>query len=365
MDGNSSKPVETGNAGIEALQKTLEWLKSEGGQSRAVRAISQLAEITLTALRRGDSPPQKDIGSLRDLIGLLEDDPAKEGRAPLRGREIQTWWQAREEQLFQTIRRLGGGLAPRLVVNKGGGRGIQTHLHFEFVSLLQSEGDEGTIPTHSTDPADPSRLVICYQMDPAKPALWLRLLVGQGPFPVRSWRGAVIGAALTLMVAIVALMWIATLAIWLEGWPLSTLTLVQLFTAIGLTAGLYYLAKPLLLLPHHRVTNAGLMFLALSEVYGQLRNMPRQGASGRARDFALVRHWGTCPICSAEVDLEDGGREFPDRLVGRCHDAPLEHVFSFDPVTLVGVILRGEPGSVLRRFTEVLSDVSDSESARY
>lgn len=58
------------------------------------------------------------------------------------------------------------------------------------------------------------------------------------------------------------------------------------------------------------------------------------------RVFSVVRHWGTCPVCSAEVDLADGGGAFPARLVGRCQDAPNEHVFSFDPVRLIGYPLR-------------------------
>ena len=56
--------------------------------------------------------------------------------------------------------------------------------------------------------------------------------------------------------------------------------------------------------------------------------------------FSLVRHWGVCPVCSGDVDLDWGGAAFPDRMIGRCSDAPLEHVFSFDPVRLIGEPLR-------------------------
>ena len=70
------------------------------------------------------------------------------------------------------------------------------------------------------------------------------------------------------------------------------------------------------------------------------RAMPDQPRLGRQRMVSLVRHWGTCPICAAEVDLDEGGAAFPGRLVGRCHDAPDEHVFSFDPVSLEGSPMR-------------------------
>ena len=82
------------------------------------------------------------------------------------------------------------------------------------------------------------------------------------------------------------------------------------------TTGLWWLSRPVFLLPtagHHGRAS----FLALSELYGQLRTMPAPGRKLKSREFAVVRHWGTCPICSAEVDLDHGRAAFPDRLVGR------------------------------------------------
>lgn len=121
---------------------------------------------------------------------------------------------------------------------------------------------------------------------------------------------------------------------------MTTLALAQLGIALVMTAVLWWLSKPIWQLPTHRVTIANPAFLAFSELYGQLRTMPAPGRALTSRQFAVVRHWGTCPVCSAEVDLDAGGTAFPDRLVGRCHDAPLEHVFSFDPVRLIGEPLR-------------------------
>lgn len=40
-----------------------------------------------------------------------------------------------------------------------------------------------------------------------------------------------------------------------------------------------------------------------------------------------------CP-CGGVVMLEDGKREFPRRILGRCNESPQEHVFSFDWVSL-------------------------------
>src|SRR3546814_553423 len=145
--------------------------------------------------------------------------------------------------------------------------------------------------------------------------------------------------------ALIGLLWLGMYASWMRGQAITTATLAQLGLALLVTMGLWWLSKPVFQLPTQRVTMAGPSFLALGELYGQLRTVPAPGRKLKSREFAVVRHWGICPICSAEVDLDSGRAAFPDRLVGRCHDAPLEHVFSFDPVRLVGKALFGEGSS--------------------
>lgn len=53
-----------------------------------------------------------------------------------------------------------------------------------------------------------------------------------------------------------------------------------------------------------------------------------------------ARYLGECPICHARVSVSDGGKAFPDRLIGRCRLSPREHVFSFDHALRVGEPLR-------------------------
>ena len=60
------------------------------------------------------------------------------------------------------------------------------------------------------------------------------------------------------------------------------------------------------------------------------------------RLIRLVRYSASCPICGATVYLEDGAPDHPRRLVGRCHESPREHVFSFDRVTRRGSVLKTE-----------------------
>ena len=216
------------------------------------------------------------------------------------------------------------------MVKKGGGRGLPSRLSFEFHRTIEAEPEEDSASSQIDS------TLVRYQMDPVKPALWLRLTVGSRPFPVQSWRGYVLIGSVVLNMALIGLVWWWLYASWAKGQPVTTAAPAQLGLAMLITGWLWWVSLPVFRLPTQRVTMAGPSYLAMSELYGQLRTMPVPGRKLRSREFAVVRHWGTCPICSAEVDLDSGRAAFPDRLVGRCHDAPLEHVFSFDPVRLVG-----------------------------
>lgn len=346
MDVNSSKPAQTCNSQVRALQLALEWLDREGGQQRNVRVLRELIEATVTALARGDAPPEKDTTTLRDLLQQLDGDPDGTGSKPFRAKELATWWNARKEQLRQVCRGPGCDWMPQLVVKTGGGRGLPSRLSFEFHPTEDSESEADTAVQQA------SPLLVRYQMDPAKPALWLRLLVGSRPFPVQSWRGYVLLGTAVLEMLLIGFIWLGIYASWTRGHPITTAVLAQLGLALLVTAGLWRLSQPVRQLPTQRVTIAGPSFLALSELYGQLRTMPAPGRQLKSREFAVVRHWGICSICSAEVDLESGGAAFPGRLVGRCHDAPMEHVFSFDPVRLEGEPLRRGPRPEARDSTD-------------
>lgn len=334
MDANSSKPAQTCISQVESLQLTLEWLDREGGQQRNVRVLRELIEATVTALSRGDAPPEKDTTTLRDLLQRIEGHQDGARSKPFRAKELAIWWEARAEQLRQVCSMHGCDWMPRLVVKTGGGRSLPSRLLFEFHRTGDAE------PEAATTAPEASPTLVRYQMDTAKPALWLRLLVGSRPFPVQSWRGYVLLGSAALNMVLIGLIWLGTYALWTRGQPITTAVLAQLGVALLVTAGLWWLSKPVRQLPTQRVTMAGPSFLAMSELYGQLRTMPTPGRQLKSREFAVVRHWGICPVCSAEVDLDSGGAAFPDRLIGRCHDAPLEHVFSFDPVRLVGEPLR-------------------------
>ena len=58
------------------------------------------------------------------------------------------------------------------------------------------------------------------------------------------------------------------------------------------------------------------------------------------RKVVLVHYTAKCPVCNGSVTVNKGGWHFIGRLVGRCDENPVEHIFSFDHVTKTGKPLR-------------------------
>jgi len=334
MPANSSKPDETRNTQVFALDVARDWLAREGGRIRAAIMVDALLESTATALVRGEAPPDKDSATLLAIWQESRHGARSGSSSQLRASELQDWWKARAEQLHQACATEGAAWLPRLVVKPGGGRGLPTLFQ---IALDPSEAESSVSPDESPQ-VEPG--LLAYQISPAKPALWLRLLMGSQPFAMASWRGYLLVGFALVDVLLIYLIWLGVYLLWSEPRPVSTAHLALAGLASLVSYFLWRGIRPIWRLPTQRVTLAGATFLALSESHGQLRTMPNTGRREAGRVFSIVRHWGVCPVCSAEVDIHDGGSEFPGRLVGRCADAPLEHVYSFDPVLLTGRPLR-------------------------
>ena len=344
MQGNSPKGGETGNPQVCAVRLALAWFEQNGGQQRIPMALQHLLEATSVAIERGDPPPEKDSQTLGDLWRLQKGGGPSAPVAPLRAGEMGRWWSSRKTHLAQFCRDQGSELVPSLVIHAGGGRHHMTRFAIGFEAtapLVTDDTDiEEDLPESATAARHPMRPVaITYRIDPAKPALWMRLLVGSQPFRINSWRGYVLLGSAVLNMGLIGALGFLVYLDWSRPRPLSTADLVHLALMVALSIGLWTLSRPVRELPSRRVTLAGVSYLAISQLHGQLRTMHDSDRKMGGRVFSVVRHWGVCPLCSADVDLDEGGSAYPDRLVGRCHDAPSEHVFSFDPVTLSGSMI--------------------------
>lgn len=333
MPTNSSKPSETGIPPVSALEAALSWLNQEGGSNQMVCvALKALLEASITACQRGEPMPSK---SAADLLAVWHGHRGAETSTRLTQSSVENGWNSRHEGLAQMLRDRGIPWQVSLTTTPGGGRGNPTTYAFAVEPDAYAGTAEPEVTGGATAPG-----CVRYRIDPVKSAAWFRLLLGNKPFSLLSWRGyALLGFGALDILGVIAL-WTWLILSWLRPRPVTTADLAMLLVVIFFTAAIWWQSRPLMRLASQRVVPASEIFVAFSTMYAQFRSMREGGAKIKGRTFSIVRHWAVCPVCAGEVDLEGGGRAFPDRLVGRCGDSPQEHVYSFDPITLIGKPLR-------------------------
>ncbi|QNN68774.1 hypothetical protein [Thermomonas carbonis] len=248
--------------------------------------------------------------------------------------EVRRWWDARQASLEQACRHAELSVIPQLTLQTGGGRGNTTLYRLDFLPLpaIDDTSDDRLYPESRTATSG----LVEYQVEPAKAAWWLRPILGKQPFRMRSWRGYLLVGATILEALALLLLWFVAFVTMRGSRPLSAGDLSYLLTAAALSYLWVQAMRPLIRLPADRVTIANDILLAYDQFHGQFK-LVRDAKSKLAGGwFQLVRHHASCSICSGDVEIADGGEAFPGRLIGRCSDSPLEHAFSFDPVTLRG-----------------------------
>ena len=341
MEGNRSKPAENDQTHLSAAQVLVNWLQQEGGNQRIPQVLTLLAKNTVAELSAGRAPPAAEVEALArehaDVHGGKLGD--KSAGRWLRRSEVEKWWSARRPAIEQACQRAGVEWMPVLAIKQGGGRSNSTEYRLEFVPL--EEGSELATEESGREKGGTysDECVIHYQVEPARTALWMRWLSTTSQFHMRSWRGHLLVTIILLALTWVLLNWFSACWTLWPNHPITSRNLLTIMVAGVQTWLMWFIFGSLSRLPWHRVTLAPDIMLSNDQMYGQFRLIRNTQKKTPGGWFSVVRHWGTCPICSADVDIRSGSPTFPGRLVGRCSDSPLEHVFSFDPVTLGGVNL--------------------------
>jgi hypothetical protein len=341
MDSNSPKPSQTGIEEVSALKMLRGWLEQVGGNQRIPQVLDLLAEHAAAGIQAGSPGQALDADTLRRFHsdrygGRIHENPASRW---LSSTSVQRWWEQRQSPLEQACREAGLGLMPVLSLQAGGGRGNTTQYRLEFRALTSTE--EVAEEREDLPDSVPIAGLVRYQTEPVKPAWWLKPIIGDKPFRMRSWRGYLLIGVVLGEALIVLLLWAAVLLTLRGPRPIGAGDLGAVLTTTLMTVVWLHWMKPLIRLPIDRVTIANDLLLAWSQLNGQLRMVRDAKSKAAGGWFQFVRHYGTCPICAGEVEIADGGKAFPGRLVGRCSDSPMEHVFSFDPTSMAGRQLIG------------------------
>lgn len=105
----------------------------------------------------------------------------------------------------------------------------------------------------------------------------------------------------------------------------------------------WLLISPFYNLQDRKIAMAPFWMLNLKTLNAQIemRQKDKIGPLGKPiKELTFVVYEGECPICGGHVDIVQGRKQHKDRLIGRCSNNGVEHIFSFDQVTKKGVPLR-------------------------
>lgn len=356
-----------------ACEVLLEEVRRTCADSRACQVAQYLLSETQSRLLRDEEPPEFQPISIH--VGLMNNHditPAQAGEWVRRAR-VHQWWSERASSFDQELERRGIDTRVHLTTVVGGGAGVTTKYRLNFsnatvgnvrdkVEDIRAEAclvsacaspaaDAGTSSAgspevvHISGNIDETRsvptLIAEYTREPVRPSWPFRWILGRGEIESATWRGGI----LLFVVVSMALTWLLPI-FWIVGILIKPSTighgsLIGVLILIAAWTAIWWPAIwPWLRVARDRVTIAPITYLAMREPVGQIEFVRDRHSRWMRGVLRLARYSAVCPKCSGKIDLTSGRRDFPGRVVGRCADSPMEHVYAFDPVSRTGSPLR-------------------------
>lgn len=312
----------------------------EDSNTRKYKALEALASLTLNDLKNGKSAKecQYTVYDIYDEITGTESRPGDENTR----NKVNRYLSDLEKKLPKNIvmlhqlateNQLSHIPGYNFSAGRGGGAGnSSTHSIMpiavtEVYSINNDDNLQGSM--------------IRYYLEKIEDLpLWARWLDN---FELSGWRLKLIAA-----IAITILAGMTVLLLLFLGWlslVSNTGQVIQAIISFGiLELVLFWLIYPLFASGNKRIIPAPILLLPAKIINGQLESVAteqiRESTGRNIRKYRLVSYSGICPICNSRVELESGGKEFYNRLIGRCLEAPDEHIFSFDRIKKIGYPLR-------------------------
>ncbi len=332
-------PVPASTGAVEekmaALHAFLNFFQQEGKETKATRVARSLAKETLTKLESGR---ESVVYNSANVAAMVEQDVAPEQATAWLAKvwkELQKYLEQRELGMQDTARQAGLAIyAWPHKIPGAGGAGNSSSYSIEFRNVPDANVKVPALPPG----------YIAYVRDlTLKPAFWVKPIWNAAGFALHGWRKVAFIAygigGIAVVGGLLMVLWLL-LTTQLPKLPMGQV--LTLLLAAGLVGWLgYVFLHPFWRLLDMRIIMAPDALLSLRERGVQLeaaREVTRD--RGPVRVLRLVRYSARCPICADIIHLQDGRKEFPGRLVGRCEEHPAEHVYSFDRHTRIGKPLR-------------------------
>ncbi len=334
---NHGKARDTGFAGERELKALAKWLEQEPSDADGWHILNELTRRSLDRINMAESARCFTSEELCEWAGV-----AVTGSV---WKSVKAWWESRRRGVRLAMKQAGVEFELILDRRGGGGRGNKAVNSWRTIPLSESGADgsehEADLPDDETEASarrtSAATEEALYWRSTDSPVMLsnvlLRKLFSAGEIDIGSTRHNILRFNLlgsSLFMVIFAISAVAMMVI--ENHPVSTRDLgIIAFVGIGCLMW-WQKWRPVLHAREDRITPLPEEWLPIKDAPAQLER--KRTDSGEV--LRLVRYTATCPICGGDIHLASGAPEWPRRTVGRCADAPREHVFRFDPVKLIG-----------------------------
>jgi len=325
---------------LSTSQKTISYLEnSSWGAQKPVELLSALHDYTDQYIADG-----VDVADIRVTAGewaamvrtdKMESDAARKF-VTTHLKKLKEYLAENREEVDLKLRQANS--RHRLVVNKTASQGQHKVYYYLGLEEIETEADEEL----GQEAIQNRENVLRYRIRKIQqPVLWARPLLKLDLEGVNLW----LMGGIPSFLLIGMFFWLVSIM------RLSTYSQLSLYLPVVVALYMTWLmVRPLYHAIERRVAIAPIWLIRLRMASAQLdfRATQRNHPNGRpVRQLRIVCYQGNCPICGAMVNVRSGSHEFQGRLVGRCDEAPEEHLYSFDHITKIGVPLRssGEYGN--------------------
>lgn len=317
----------------ELVDCFIAWLQAEPSTNNAWRILDRLSDETLKRVKSPD-PEQRefDAAQLAEACRPGETLDYENAKKWFTDARVPAFMDARKNSIEAFFRAKGYNQCLSLGKRPSGGR----HKAAWFLKVYDLSPQDGAEqPTHDEFRAQTSSRIDYAVTEPGSIKLNSlgKLILGNGIFKTRSWRGAIwailfVSFSLVLLSVLFLIFQMRTITR-----PIQTGD----FILIGLLCSTCWLIwrfqiRPIVWLIEDRIGFASNMFIKFSENDAHFD----LAKDGEHRYFRLVRYSAVCPICAGSIELRYGTGENYRRLFGCCTEVPTEHVFTFDRVSRVG-----------------------------
>ena len=296
-------------------------MEHEASMSTSWLVVRALVDESLKKVSRSGELRRFTDEELCDAAGVNEFD----------WRSVRTWWEKRRDEA-RTF--LGSndqdGVSLDLKRFPGGGRGIKASTGIVVRKLQGALADQRECEGEDAEASGSVRYTF-RSSDPIRlSGPWRRWFFSTGEIAVGSTRHALLRwRVMTSAIFILLLSVVFFFDLVLRNRPVETQNLAYLLGIVVIGKFWWQEWRPIYHARLDRITALPEEWLKDDELPAQLeRKRTRWGEVLR-----LVRYQAVCPICGADVHLGGGVPSDPRRVLGRCIDAPREHVFTFDPVS--------------------------------